>query len=177
MKNTKKKINKVKTDNFLEKFPILFLLQQTNFTVSDWFDLKHKITEFAEKSSNVKILNIKNNILKQSLSPEIYNSLNFLLQGPNFLIGCQNENQSKLIWNCIQSHPKLVFISCLYKNQLLNHLDFESFLKLDNSIYQNLIFQLDKKTELYHTLQQNLTIQPVILTQQNFITCLSMLKV
>lgn len=176
MKNLKKKINKIKTDNFLQKFPILFLLQHTNFSVNDWFDLKIKMGEFSEKTSPITILNGKNNVLKQSLSPDVSNSLKILLQGPNFFIGCQDERHSKLIWNYIQSHPKLIFISCIYKDQILNHLDFEKFLKLDSSVYLDLLFQLDKKTEFYQVLQHNLTLYPLNLTQHQFLACFNLLK-
>ena len=37
MINYKKKINKIKTENFLTEFPIIFLLQHQNFTIKDWF--------------------------------------------------------------------------------------------------------------------------------------------
>lgn len=174
MKNKKKKIAKIKTDNFLEKFPILFLLQHTNFTVNDWFDLKNKMREIDK--APIEILKSKNTVLMQSLSPEITNSLKIILQGPNFIIGCQNENQCKQVWNYIQSHQKLIFISCIYKNKTLNHLDFEKFLKLDSSIYHELLFQLNKKTELYQLLQHNLTLHPLIVTQQQLLTCLNMVK-
>ncbi len=73
-----KKINKMKTDT------ILFLLQHTNFSVNDWFDLKTKMGEFSEKTSPITILNGKNNVLKQSLSRNVSNSLKILLQGPPF---------------------------------------------------------------------------------------------
>lgn len=195
MINNKKKINKIKTEIFLKKFPLLFLLQHNNLTVNDWFDLRQKLKEISEKSSTtnelsleksscIEILNIKNSVFKKSVPTRLLerdfkeesNSLNFILQGPNFLVGCQNPDHLKMIWHCIQSHPKLVFISCLYNNQLVNHLDFEILLKTNSSIYQNLFFQLEKKTELLHTLRPDSILHPGIAIQQNFLMALSFIK-
>ena len=182
MINTKKKINRIKTENFLKEFPIIFLLQHNNFTVNDWFDFRQKIQEINTKSSNIEILNIKNSLFKKILesSREIKNielkDLNFIFQGPNFIVGCKNENHLNFILNCIKSNTKLVFISCLYKNQLLNHLDFEIVLQTNPSVYQNLFFNLDKKTEFYNTLQNSLNLYPLFYVQSNLINILSLIK-
>lgn len=93
-----------------------------------------------------------------------------------FFLRCQDERHSKLIWNSIQSNPKLLFISCIYKDQILNHLDFEKFFKLDSSVYQDLLFQLDKKTEFSLLLQENSNLQSLILTQHHLLPCLKMFK-
>lgn len=211
MINNKKKINKLKTENFLNEFPIIILLQHNNLTVNDWFDFKQKIQEISgyskdndksidlsvnstpttsncnqvnEKSSNVEILNIKNSLLKKILltshSTKIYNSceesLKSLCQGPNLIIGCRTTNQLNSIWNFINSNSKLIFISCLYKNQLLNHLDLKILLKTNLSIYLNLFQNLDIKTDLYNTLQNPLLLHPLFLVQYNFINTLSFIK-
>lgn len=210
MINTKKKINKIKTENFLKEFPIIFLLQHNNFTVNDWLDFRKKMQEINEKSfknsckeflnksidssflnlsndlkfdkfrkSNIEILTIKNTLLKKILETktENLNSIDFICQGPNFIVGCKNEKNLHLIWNSINSNSKLLFISCFYKNQLLTHLDFEILLKTDNSVYQNLFINLDKKHGLYSTLQNTLTLCPLVETQSNLINVLSFFTV
>lgn len=190
MINTKKKINKIKIKTFLKEFPIIFLLQHNNFTVNDWFDFRQKIQEINDKPLNIEILNIKNSLFKKILESSYekstdfsvsvnnmdLNNLKFIFQGPNFIVGCKNENHLKLISNCIKSSPKLVFISCLYKNQLLNHLDFEILLKTNSSVYNNLFFNLDKKTELYSTLYNPLNLYPLFHVQSNLINILSLIK-
>ena len=194
MINTKKKISKIKTENFLKEFPIIFLLQHNNFTVNDWLDFRKKMQEINEKSfnnshkaflkksfnsskSNIEILNIKNTLLKKILETyhktENLNSIDFICQGPNFIIGCKNEKNLDLIWNLINSNSKLLFISCFYKNQLLTHLDFEILLKTDTSVYHNLFINLDKKQGLYNALQNTLTLCPLLEIQSNLINVLS----
>lgn len=205
MINNKKKINKIKTQEFFDEFSIKFLLQQNNFSVKDWLELRQRIQEISENS--VKILNVKNSLLKksllqkkefaqnvgsscsqfsiweQNLGPPFFRKTanaqekwNSLCQGPNFIIGCKTTNHLKPIWNYLNSNSKLIFISCFYKDQLLNHLDLEIFLKTDFSIYSNLFQILDKKTELSNTLQYHLKMHPLFLIQTNPITVLENLK-
>lgn len=175
MINNKKKINKIKTQKFLNEFSIKFLLQHNNFTVKDWFDLKKKIQEIGEDS--VEIFTIKNSLLKKSLfTLNNQEEFQFLCQGPNFFIGCKNKNHFKPLWSFINSNPKLNFISCFYENQLVNHLDLEVLLKTDFSIYSNLVDILNKKTELYNLLQHELTLYPLMALQSHSITVLEHLK-
>lgn len=188
MINNKKKIYQIKTKNFLEKFPIIFLLQHNNFTVNDWFVFKQKINEInvnnklKNESRNLvncgdfEILNIKNSLLKNILKSNVNTeqttrqNLESLCQGPNFIIGCKTDKHLNVLWDCINSNSKLVFISCLYQNQLLNHLDVELLLKTNLSVYKTLLQSLDQKTQIYHLLQSRLNIQPLDLIQHNFLT-------
>lgn len=183
MINNKKKINKIKTQKFLDEFSIKLLLQYNNFSVKDWFEFKQKIQEISENS--VEILNVKNSLLKKSLLTckisnledfNAENKLNSLCQGPNFIIGCKNDNYLKSIWNYLNSNSKLIFITCLYKDQILNHLDLELYFKTDFSIYSNLFQILDKKTELSNTLEYHLKMYPLFLIQSNSIQILDILK-
>lgn len=207
MINNKKKITKIKMENFLNEFPILILLQHNNFTVNDWLTFRKKIQEITTnknsdslpnfrkngKESNTKksqtvpqleILNVKNSLLKKILlNPDFFkisnsspNTLNFICQGPNFLIGCKDDSHLNFIWNSINSNSKLIFITCIYRNQLLNHLDLQTLLKTNSSIYSDFIHNLDKKTNLYNTLQQSFKLSPLFLVQYNFLNTLSLVK-
>lgn len=176
MKNLKKKRTKTKMEGFLEKFPTVFLLQHTHFSVNDWIELKNKIEGISEKPFSIEILNCKNTLLKKSVPVEISSQIHHLLQGPCFLIGCHTENQSQFIWNSIKSHPKTLFISCLFHKKIFNHLDFEHFLKLNSSVYNDLLTQFHPKTEFSQILGHNFTFPPLHLTHQNFMACLSMVK-
>lgn len=175
MINHKKKINKIKTQNFLDDFSIKFLLQHNNFTVKDWSDFRQKIQEISDNS--VEILNVKNSLLKKSLLPfhdkELFKNL---CQGPNFLIGCKNHNRLKPLLTFINSNSKLVFISCFYKDQLLTHLDLEILLRTDFSIYSTFTQILEKQTDLFNTLEYHLKMHPLFLIQSNSITVLDFLK-
>lgn len=175
MRNHKKKRNKLKTENFLNKFSIKILLQHNNLSVKDWLIFKQKIQEITENS--VEIFNVKNSLLKKSLltftDKEVTQSL---CQGPNVILGLNNDNHLKSIWNQVQSHSKLVFISCFYNQKLLNHLDLEIFLKLDCSIYLQFLHTLDKKTELSHILQNKLQFSPLFIAQEKYLSVLQFLK-
>lgn len=175
MRKNKKKINKIKTQKFLNQFSIKLLLQHNNFTVKDWKHLFSKLQEISENS--VEILSVKNSFLKKSLlTLNNQEDFQFLCQGPNFVIGCKNENHLKHLLSFIHSHSKLNFMSCFYKNQLINHLDLEVFLKTDFSIYSHLIETLNKKTELYNVLHHDLKMYPLVALQSHSITVLDYLK-
>ena len=175
MTNYKKKINKIKTQDFLDEFSIKILLQHNNFTVKDWFNFRKKIQEISNDS--VEIFNVKNSLLKKSLLTftDEKNS-QFVCQGPNFIIGCNNDKHLKSIWKEIQSHSKLLFISCFYNKKLLNHLDLKLLLNTDSSIYLQFLHTLDKKTEFFNTLQHHLNIEPLFVVQSQYLTVLDSLK-
>lgn len=196
MINNKKKINKIKTETFLNEFPTLFLLQHNNFTIQDWFDFRQKLQEIEITVSNqkelvinqqnslggIEIFNVKNSILKMILTdlPEFRNesskNFKYICQGPNFIIGFKNQTHMKPLWSFINSNPKLVFISCFCNKKLLNHLDVETLLETDISIYSKFLENLDKKTHLSSTLESTLQLNPLIYIQSELIMSLYLLK-
>ncbi len=196
--NNKTKINKMKLKTLLKKFPILVVIQHNNLTVKDWFELKQQINQLSSQLSSkfllnerledsqpdLKILSIKNSLLKHVLLETLStrgnsfddNLVKTLCQGPNLLIGCQSVEQLKSLFNLISTSTKYLFISCFYNNQLLTHLDLKVLLKTNLSIYQCFISCLDKKTELYNTLQTYLEFQPLQNVQTNLLAIFSTLK-
>lgn len=171
----KKKINKLKTENFLNEFPIVFLLQHNNFTIKDWFDFRQKLQEI--DGDCIQILNVKNSLLKKSLlTVNSEKKALFLCQGPNLILGCKDEAQLKSIWSFLNSYSKLIFISCFYKKQILNHLDLEIYFKTTNSIYSEFFEILDRKTQLSFLLEQSLQLQPLFHIQRNSISVFECLK-
>jgi len=191
MINNKKKIHKINTESFLNEFPTLFLLQHNNFTIQDWFDFRQKLQEmemtvsskkelFISKQNSLgslEILNVKNSILKKILTnSDSSKTLESICQGPNFIIGCKNHTHLKSLWSFINSNPKLVFISCFYNKKLLNHLDVETLLETDVSIYSQFLENLDKKTHLSNTLKYPLELHPLISIQSKFLMSLYLLK-
>jgi hypothetical protein len=193
MINNKKITTLLQTQYFINKFPILLLLQHNNFTVKDWCIYRKKIQEISSNSiqngvcyktscNQLEIFNVKNSVLKKSLLNtdrfpiSTKNTLHFLCQGPNFLIGCKNLDHLNAIWNFIHSDPKCIFISCIYHNQLYSHLDLEKLLETNNSIYLQLIEHCNKKTDLYSTLRQNLYLYPLYSPGYNLINILSQYK-
>lgn len=196
--NNKTKINKIKLKTLLKKFPILVVIQHNNLSVKDWFELKQQINQLSPQlSSNfslnerledsqphLKILSIKNSLLKYGLLETLSTQGNSfddklvktLCQGPNLLIGCQSVEQLKSLFKLVSTSTKYLFISCFYNNQLLTHLDLKVLLNTNSSIYQCFISCLDKKTELYNTLQTHLEFQPLKNIQTNLIAIFSVLK-
>lgn len=171
----KKKRNKLKTENFLNEFPIIIVLQHNNFTIKDWFDFRQKLQEIS--GDCIEILNVKNSLLKKSLvAINSEKNLLFLCQGPNLILGCKDETQLKSIWSFLNSYSKLIFISCFYKKQILNNLDLEIYFKTTNSIYSEFLGVLDRKTQLSFLLKQSVQLQPLFNIQQNSIGVLECLK-
>lgn len=189
MINIKKKIDTIKTQNFLREFPIIFLVQHNNFTLNDWSDLRQKIQEKQEtsgdlnhKSNVIEILTVKNSLLKKVLQT-VYPSnksnsrdWNWVLQGPNFIIGYKNEKNLQEIWDLIKLNPKLLFISCIYKNQLINHLDLEFLLKNYSSLYLQLINSLENGIHFYTLLHSQLPGQNLKSLQHDLLNTLKLIK-
>lgn len=203
MINKKKKKNLLKTEKFLNKFPIIILLQHHNLTVNDWSFFRQKIQEISDRSKDfkpdclvnpaptnskggghlsVEILNIKNSLLKRTrlgchptLSPAPCH-FNFLCQGPNLVIGCKTINQLSRIWDLVNSNSKGIFISCFYKNKVVNHLDLRVLLGTNLSIYQNLLEKLDIKTDFLNTLRNPLLLDPLFRVEHNLIKTLSFIN-
>jgi ribosomal protein L10 len=171
----KKKINKIKTEIFLKEFPIIFLLQHNNFTIKNWFDFRQKLQEI--NNDCVEFLNVKNSLLKKSLlTLNCEDNLVSLCQGPNLILGCKDETQLKSIWNFLNSYSKLVFITCLYKKKILNHLDVETYFKTTSSVYSQFLVILDKKTQLCSILEQSIKLYPLFAVKLNHIKVLECLK-
>ena len=148
MINFKKKNKKLKTETFVNQFPILVLLQHNNLTINEWFDFKSQIQQ-----KKIQFLTIKNSLLKQVLlknSPVLFDLkkkqlssdnkefVETLCQGPNVLVGCQDLNQLESLWHYLSGDTKCIFMSCFYKGKILNHLDVEILLKTNSSIYYTL---------------------------------------
>ena len=197
MINFKKKNKKLKTETFVNQFPILVLLQHNNLTVNEWFDFKSQIQQKKTLSSSfcsqkeIQFLTIKNSLLKQvlvnhssvlfdlkkkQLSSDNKEFVETLCQGPNVLVGCQDLNQLESLWHYLSGDTKCIFMSCFYKGKILNHLDVEILLKTNSSIYYTLFSHLDKKTELYSVLQNKLELHPLLNLQTSLLAVISLLK-
>ena len=197
MINFKKKNKKLKTETFVNQFPILVLLQHNNLTVNEWFDFKSQIQQKKTPSSSfcfkkeIQFLTIKNSLLKQvllnhssvlfdfkknQLSSHNKEFVETLCQGPNVLVGCQDFSQLESLWHYLSSNRKCIFMSCFYEGKILNHLDVEILLKTNLSIYYTLFSHLDKKTELYYVLQNKLELHPLLNLQTSLLTVISLLK-
>ncbi len=153
----------------------------------------------------LEILNVKNSVLRKSFqetlsgknpdhpenslratSKDHFNLVNnqsrkmetidSLCQGPNFLLGCRDEIYLPLLWTTIQSHPKLVFICCFYKNKLLTHLDVEALLKTQNSVYLDFLSQLNHTRKLIDMLKGGCIPYPLLETTSGFFKTLLYLK-
>ena len=192
MTHHKKKLTQFKTKQFLNKFPIILIFQQTDFTVTDWLHFRKTLhqqitSQFHSQVVDCEILKVKNCVLKKifSTSPDLSllsasykqeHSVPLVFQGPNCLIGCQNLEQLKIVWNFLNSPSKLdqfgnkkIFISCLFYNKLWNHLDIQALLKIDKSIYLDFMATLNRQTLFYSTLRDHLNLYPLFTIQNSLI--------
>jgi hypothetical protein len=197
MINFKKKNKKLKTETFVNQFPILVLVQHNNLSVNEWFDFKSQIQQKKTPSSSfwqqkeIQFLTIKNSLLKQvllknssvlfglkkkQLSSDTKEFVETLCQGPNVLVGCQDFHQLESLCHYLGGNTKCIFMSCFYKGKILNHLDIKILLKTNSSIYYTLFSHLDKKTEFYSVLQNKLELHPLLNLQTSLLTVISLLK-
>lgn len=173
MINKKNIYSIVKTKKFFEEYPLILLYQHNNLTVKQHIDLKIQIQSLLSKSQEnletIKILTVKNSIIEKVFTlskdkvpallkkdriqkntennqfTDSKNTLAFssVLQGPLFLLGCQNREQVQSIWNVLKSRPSFLFLGCKSNNQIYTHLDMEKSLQLNNTIYYDFLFVLD----------------------------------
>lgn len=201
MTHQKKKLTQFKTKQFLKKFPIILIFQQTDFTVTDWLHFRktldqHITSQFHSQTVDCEILKVKNCVLKKifSTSPDFSllaskrdalsasSKQNYLVfQGPNCLIGCQNLEQLQIVWNFMNSSSKfdgnkMIFISCLFYDKLWNHLDIEALLKIDKSIYSDFMTTLNTQALFYSTLSDHLKLYPLFTIQLSLVQNLFLLK-
>lgn len=182
MINLKKRNQKLKTETFVNQYPIILLLQHTSLTVNEWFHLKSQIQH---REIPFQFLTTKNSLLKEVLlhnSPFLHafhdkkKVVERLCQGPNVLVGCGDSEELESLWQFLSSNTKCVFMSCFFKGKILNHLDVERLLKTDRTILNTLLSNLDRKTELYGVLRNTLELHPLLLLQRNMIGVLYLLK-
>lgn len=203
MTSKKKKISVLKTKNFFEKYPILLFLQHNNCTTKDWSDFKKKNVEFLVlKNSIPKIVRCLENDQAESIksSPNqrfganwnntsgndkvlgnsnfsalSYDKVNALFQGPSIALGCRDIEQLDKVWTFLKSQSNLVFVGGFLQNQVLNHLDIEKLLKINHSIYNVLLSQLNVQNELYGTLKKSLNLNYLNQISQSFLNTLSVI--
>ena len=194
MTQYKKQVNNIKAEAFLKEFSLIFLIQKKNFTMKEWIEFKttlqQETVQYSTKSGNKHQWGVFN--IKNSLIPEVFSSveksrtpllktentptvnLQVLCQGPNFLLGCHDDICLNSLWRAVKSHSKCIFISCFYKNQLINHLDLEVLLTVNNSIYYDLLTQFNKTTDLLKVLHQSMALSPLVFFQYEILNCLSL---
>ena len=67
--------------------------------------------------------------------------LDDIFQGPTLMLGCPIVEQLPGIYNILEQNSNLLFVGGLFENQVITHLDFKKIIKLDKSIFINLIQQ------------------------------------
>lgn len=184
MTNLKKKNQKLKTETFVDQFPIILLLQHNNLTVHEWSGFQ---SQLEQKETSLRFLTIKNSLLRGVL----LNQRGFLsldhpfhdkkvvervCQGPNVLVGCGDSGELDSIWRCLKTTTKCIFMSCFFKGKILNHLDVEILLKTHSTIYPTLLSQLDKKAELCGLLHTRLKLHPLFYPQRQLVGLFSFLE-
>lgn len=198
MTSKKKKISVLKTKNFFEKYPILLFLQHNNCTTKEWSDFKKKNVEFLVlKNSIPKIVRCldtsqtedndsitKNQILdnvkginsSDNFSALGHDKITRLFQGPSIALGCRDIDQLDKVWTFLKSQSNLVFVGGFLENQTLNHLDVEKLLKINHSIYNVLLSQLNVQNELYGTLKNSINLNYLNHIPQSFLNTLSVIS-
>ncbi len=187
MTSKKKKISVLKTKNFFEKYPILLFLQHNNCTTKDWSDFKKKNVEFLVlKNSIPKIVRcLEIDQAGSSANDKVFDNSNFsalshdkvnaLFQGPSIALGCRDIEQLDKVWTFLKSQSNLVFVGGFLENQVLNHLDIEKLLKINHSIYNVLLSQLNVQNQLYGTLKESLNLNYLNQISQSFLNTLSVI--
>lgn len=197
MTSKKKKIRKITCKNFFEKYSILLFLQHNNCTTKEWSEFKKKNIEFLVlKNSIPKIIrcgslkeksktesnqmSTKNNILAHGKGINLYtprhDQVDLLFQGPSIALGCRDIDQLDQVWTFLKSQSNLVFVGGFLENQTLNHLDIEKLLKINYSIYNVLLSQLNVQNELYRTLKNSINLNYLNQIPQSFLNTLSVIS-
>ncbi len=95
-----------------------------------------------ELDSNQNTLSIENplnhdsnRVLAQEEKNQIINKIDTLFQGPTFVIACESIEEFTAINVILKQYYNLFLIGGISKENILTHLDFNTMLELDKSIY------------------------------------------
>ena len=174
---SKQSIAFLKTQNFLQTYPIILFFQHNNLSVKQWLDLGIQLKNFQDTD----ILVLKNTLIENLLAEQKYsNRDNFvsIFQGPCFALGFSNLSQIKDILKITNQITPIFLLGGIYNNQLINHLDISKLLQLDEKVHEVLITNLNQGTQLHNILSTPVEKSCMQLDQvaQNRLHCLHVLK-
>ena len=196
---SKQSIAFLKTQNFLQTYPIILFFQHNNLSVNQWLNLRiqlknlqvAKTTELGkieecktliEQSSNeTDILVLKNTLIENLLIQEKFSNIHkftSLFQGPCFALGFSNSSQISDILKITKQTTPIFLLGGIYNNQLVNHLDISTILQLDEKVHEVLITNLNQGIQLHNVLLTPIQNSCMQLDQvaQNLLHCLDVLK-
>lgn len=128
-----------KTKKFLKKYRFVMIYQHNNLTVKQHIECFQSL-----KIDEIKTLVVKNSIVDQVLLKSENIQLKNVVQGPLFLIGCQNLEQVQTIWNSLKTSLNFLFLGCLINNHIYTHLDIQKSFQLTSTIYYEYFAVLDE---------------------------------
>jgi len=172
---TRKSITIRKTQKFFNTYPIVLFLQHNNLSVNEWSCLRINIKEL----TNTNILILKNSIVENVIfrkNKKTKGVFKFLFQGPCVAIGCLELSQLIKLVNTCKTMRKLLITGALFENKFLTHLDLIQLLTLDESIYNQLINNINRSSKFYELLKNSLNNQILEQIPKDFINCLSYIK-
>ena len=185
---SKQSIAFLKTQNFLQTYPIILFFQHNNLSVNQWLNLRIqlknlqvvKTTELG-KIQETDILVLKNTLIENLLIQEKFSNIHeftSLFQGPCFALGFSNSSQISDILKITKQTTPIFLLGGIYNNQLVNHLDIKKILQLDEKVHEVLITNLNQGIQLHNVLLTPIQNSCMQLDQvaQNLLHCLHVLK-
>jgi ribosomal protein L10 len=184
---SKQSIAFLKTQNFLQAYPIIWFFQHNNLSVKEWLDLRIQLKNLqvdkaTDQPTNLAdILVLKNTLIENLLIQEKLSNIHHftsLFQGPCFALGFSNSSQISDILKITKQTTSIFLLGGIYNNQFVNHLDIFKILQLDEKVHEVLITNLNKSTELHSVLSTPIQNSCMQLDQvaQNLLHCLHVLK-
>ena len=147
-----------KTKNFFNEHPLVMIYQHNNLSVKQRIDLKIQL----QSLNNVKTLTAKNSIVDRVCGQKgkiNVNQIQNLLQGPLFLLGCNNIEEVKDIWGVLKTSPSFLFLGSQYNNQIYTHLDIQKSLDINSNIYYNFLNIFDEQLNFQNSFGYNNLLQ------------------
>ena len=158
MFNLKKQVSNHRIKQIIKKYPYVLFIQFNNVTPKKWHSIKHQLSGLGI----IKTLKVKNKIALKLLENTVTVSekkktliyaehtlltktknkdlvINNIFQGQTLMLGCSMVEQLPAINTILQQNNNLLFIGGFFENQVITHLDFQKIIKLDKSIFINLI--------------------------------------
>jgi ribosomal protein L10 len=129
----KKQVLNFKLKKALKSSVFILFYQINHSDTQKWRKLKHKLSE----TGNVTSFVIKNKIACKVLKTKQF-FIDSLFQGPTFVITCESIQELNSVHLVLNQYSNLFFIGGIYKHKIFTHLDFNSMLELNESIYAKL---------------------------------------
>ena len=148
--NEKKRLDLLKLEKFLARYPCVLYFQYQSMSLAQWDGLKKRIHDIG----GIHLLVVKNTLVEHHVQGRQMHSHDLpSFAGPSFFVGCAEVSKIKLVLDAFRGYHSIVCVGGFYNHSALTHLDVAALTALDASVYPSFIASFGVADHLCATLQ------------------------